>query len=90
MSGALGTVKPSWLLFALLVEPAHITPPKNSFWYFDSSPEVIRLMAMMYVRNPLSLHNVEDLLAQRGIDIRHETAWGLVEQVRTDVRYEDP
>ena len=47
-------------------------------------------MAMMYVRNPLSLHNVEDLLAQRGIDIRHETAWGLVEQARTDVRYEDP
>ena len=32
-------------------------------------------MAMMYVRNPLSLHNVEDLLAQRGIDICHETAW---------------
>ena len=28
---------------------------------------------MMYVRCPLSLRNVEDLLAERGIDISHET-----------------
>jgi len=28
---------------------------------------------MMYVRFPLSLRNVEDLLAERGIDICHET-----------------
>ena len=37
----------------------------NPFRYFNSSP-------MMYVRYPLSLRNVEDLL-ERGIDIRHET-----------------
>lgn len=30
-------------------------------------------MVMMYVRFPLSLRNVEDLLAERGIDICHET-----------------
>ena len=30
-------------------------------------------MVMMYVRYPLSLRNVEDLLAERGIDISHET-----------------
>ena len=46
---------------------------KNPFRYFDSSPEVIRLAVMMYVRFPLSLRNVEDLLAKRGIDICHET-----------------
>ena len=40
---------------------------------FNSSPEVIRLVVMMYVRYPLSLRNVEDLLAERGIDISHET-----------------
>jgi len=40
--------------------------------YFNSSPEVIRLVVMMYVRYPLSLRNVEDLLAERGIDISHE------------------
>ena len=28
---------------------------------------------MMYVRFPLSLRNVEDLLVERGIDICHET-----------------
>ena len=28
---------------------------------------------MMYVRYPLSLRNVEDLLHERGIDICHET-----------------
>ena len=47
--------------------------PQNPFRYFDSSPEVIRLVVMMYVRYPLSLRNVEDLLAERGIDICHET-----------------
>src|SRR6202158_3108433 len=45
----------------------------NPFRYFNSSPEVIRLVVMMYVRYPLSLRNVEDLLAERGIDISHET-----------------
>ena len=47
---------------------------KNPFRYFDSSPEVIQLVVQMYVRYPLSLRNVEDLLDERGIDICHETA----------------
>jgi len=34
---------------------------------------VIRAAVMMYIRYPLSLRNVEDLLAERGIDICHET-----------------
>src|SRR5476649_142872 len=45
----------------------------NPFRYFNSSPEVIRLVVLMYVKYPLSLRNVEDLLAKRGIDISHET-----------------
>jgi len=45
----------------------------NPFRYFNSSPEIIRLAVMMYVRFPLSLRNVEDLLHERGIDISHET-----------------
>ena len=50
---------------------------KNPFRYFKTSPEVIRLAVMMYVRFPLSLRQVEDLLSERGIDICHETvrAW---------------
>ena len=50
-------------------------PRKSSspFRYFNSSPEVIRLVVMMYIRFPLSLRNVEDLLFERGIDVCHET-----------------
>ena len=46
---------------------------RNPFRYFKTSPEVIRLAVMMYIRFPLSLRNVEDLLHERGIDITHET-----------------
>ena len=45
----------------------------NPFRYFKTSPEVIGLAVMMYVRFPLSLCNVEDILHERGIDICHET-----------------
>ncbi len=50
---------------------------RNPFRYFKTSPEIIRLAVMMYVRFPLSLRQVEDLLHERGIDISHETvrAW---------------
>ena len=37
----------------------------SPFRYFDSLPEVIRTVVMMYVKYPLSLRNVEDLLAAR-------------------------
>ena len=45
----------------------------NPFRFFNTSPEVIRLVVMMYVRFPLSLRIVEDLLFERGVDICHET-----------------
>ena len=48
-------------------------PKPSPFRYFKTSPEVIRLAIMMYIRFPLSLRNVEDLLLERGIDICHET-----------------
>ncbi len=31
----------------------------NPFRYFNSSPEIIRLAVLMYVKYPLSLRNVE-------------------------------
>ncbi len=46
---------------------------RNPFRYFNSSPEVIRLVVMMYIRYPLSLRQVEDILFERGIDICQET-----------------
>ena len=45
----------------------------HPFRYFKTSPEIIRRTVMMYIRFPLSLRNVEDLLHERGIDISHET-----------------
>jgi putative transposase len=50
-----------------------MAPSDNPFRYFNSSPEVIRLVVMMYVKYPLSLRNVEDLLFERGIDVSYET-----------------
>ena len=47
--------------------------PASLFRYFNSSPEVIRLVVMMYVRCPLSLRNVGDLLFVRGIDLCRKT-----------------
>ena len=41
----------------------------SPFRYFKTSPEVIRLAVMMYVRFPLSLRNVEDLLHEQGVDV---------------------
>ena len=47
--------------------------PASLFRCFNSSPEVIRLVVLMYVQFPLSLRNVEDLRLERGIDVCHET-----------------
>ena len=46
---------------------------KNPFRYFKTSPEIIPLGVLMYVRFLLSLRNVEDLLYERGIDVCHES-----------------
>jgi putative transposase len=43
----------------------------NPFRYFRTNLEIIRLAVMTYVRFPLSLRNVKDLLHERGIDISH-------------------
>ena len=56
---------------SLVVSSGHEHP----FRYFNSSPYVIRLVVMMYVRYPLSFHDVADLLAERGIDVSQETVW---------------
>jgi putative transposase len=46
---------------------------QNIFKYIKTSPEIIRLAVMYYVRYPLSFRQVEDILYERGIDICHET-----------------
>ena len=59
----------------------------NPFRYFKSSPETIPLAVLMYVKYPLSLRNVEDFFAERGIDISHETVrfwWNRFASIRRD------
>jgi len=49
-------------------------PAVGPFRYFNSFPEVIRLVVMIYVRYPaVAADRLEDLLFERGIDICHET-----------------
>jgi transposase-like protein len=50
-------------------------PNPVSFRYFKTSPEIIQLAVMLYVRFPLSLRNVEDLLHERGVDVSYESVW---------------
>jgi len=45
----------------------------NHFKYYKTSPEIIKLAVMYYIRYPLSLRQVEDILHERVIDICHET-----------------
>jgi len=39
---------------------------ENPFKYFKTSPKIIRLAVMYYVRYPLSFRQVEDILHERG------------------------
>ena len=56
---------------------------RSPFRYFKTSPEIIRLGVMMFIRFQLSLRNVENLLHERGIDISLSYAgrgsWGIWE-----------
>ena len=45
----------------------------NPFKYYKTSPEIIKLAEIHYVRYTLSLRQVEDIPHDRGINIRHET-----------------
>ena len=47
-------------------------PNPVSFRYFKTSPEIIQLAVMLYVRFPLSLRNLEDLLHEPGVDVSYE------------------
>jgi len=61
----------------------------SPFRYFKTSPEIIRLAVMLYVRFPLSRRNVEDLLHERGIEISHEKVrfwWNRFDPMSAEVR----
>ena len=59
-----------------------------SFCHFKTSPEIIQNAVMLYVRFPLSLRNLEDLLHERGVYVGYEYVQ-LVAQVWLSVRKGD-
>ena len=58
---------------ALKVTVRMAMPNPISFHYFKTSPEIIQLAVMLYVRFPPSLRNVEDLLHERGVDVSYKS-----------------
>jgi len=68
-----GTVRADWLVPGKTAAQLFEMIKPSPFRYFRTSPEIIRLELMMYVRFPLSLRNVEDFLHERGIDVRYES-----------------
>jgi transposase-like protein len=62
----------------------------NPFRYFHSSPDIIRIVVMLYVRHPLSLRNVEDLLFERGLRPVSRDGAAMVESFRSAVRSRYP
>ena len=50
---------------------------RDPFKYFKTNPEIIRLAVMLFIRFPLSLRDVEDLLHERGIDVSPRPTFGM-------------
>jgi putative transposase len=46
---------------------------RSPFHSFKTSPEVIRLAVMLYVRFPTSLRNLRGSFHERSIEVGHET-----------------
>ena len=63
---------PKWCSFAP-AKSINVVHSCSGAWCSFTPALTIRLAVMMYIRFPLSLRNVEDLLHERGIDVSHET-----------------
>ena len=48
-------------------------PIKCSYRYLTTSPDIIQLAVMLYVRFSLSLRNVEDLLHKCSVDVSYKS-----------------
>ena len=40
--------------------------------YCTAGPEIIQLAVLLYLRFPLSMRNLEDVLHKRGVDVSYE------------------
>src|SRR6186713_1703262 len=60
--------------------PAAVAAPRSSFAGFRFPSEVIMLAVRWYLRYGLSYRDVEELLAERGIDVDHVTIYRWVQR----------
>ncbi len=67
-----GSIRGNWLEGTKALGYPPLMTQRSPFRYFKTSPVVILLAVMLYIRFPLSLRNVEDLLHERGVEISHE------------------
>ncbi len=68
-----GTIRQNRLAAGRAVSKRLIMKNRSSFCYVNTSPGVVRQAALLYVRFPLSLCNVEDLLSECATEFSHET-----------------
>jgi IS6 family transposase len=60
--------------------PRPATVPRSAFAGFCFPPEVIVLAVRRYLRFALSYRDIEELLAERGIDVDHTTVYRWVQR----------
>ena len=60
--------------------PARVPAPRSGFAGFRFPPEVIMVAVRWYLRYGLSYRDVEELLAERGIDVDHVTIYRWVQR----------
>jgi len=61
-----------------LIRP--IQPPRSAFTGFRFPPEVILIAVRWYLRYGLSYRDLEELLAERGIEVDHVTLFRWVQR----------
>ena len=80
-----GIVTPPWAC-GTLGSPVAKRMKKISYSGYRFPPEIIHQAIWLYLRFTLSLRDVEDLLAERGVALSYETVRRWVKSLRTDHR----
>jgi transposase, IS6 family len=67
--------------------PRPATVPRSAFAGFCFPPDVIVLAVRWYLRFGLSFRDVEELLAERGVEVDHVTVYRWVQRFSGSRRY---
>jgi transposase-like protein len=67
----------------ILSRPRQVLPPRSAFSGFRFPAKVIVVAVRWYPRYGLSYRDVEELLAERGVDVDHVTVYRWVHRFTT-------